>query len=401
VFANSNTFLVQSITGNGGATGGGSFLVVNGGFTNTGTVTVNGLSGKTSTVTVAGTWTNAGTFTANDFTTLTNNGTIVSQSGTFTVPNAATITNYNGATGTLTGGTWRALNAGFNFGGRAITTLASTTTVELSGASAGFAALTPLTQNNGLLRVLNGAFFAPTAALVNTAGTIEIGTDATFAKAIVVQSAGVLRATGGSVTGPVTVQTGGRFSSAGITQPLTTPGNFTINGGSGTIWDISFNGVPANTPATASTQAGRLALTGSATLNQVASSSSKINLTLVYTGSGQFPANQQVNYIIASGPAGSAGSAFKTNGGAFAFDPNQYSISASNFSSVQSYSLIVVGDNLVLQFVPVPEPTTLLAVIAVGAAGGRRARRRLNWAIALPGRSRREDATSNTTVSPS
>jgi hypothetical protein len=295
---------------------------------------------------------------------------------TLTVPDGATLANFSG--GTLTGGTWvvsssttQDSDSKIDFGTRAITTLATNTTIELHGSKTSFPALAALTQNTGTLRVLGGASFTPTAAVVNTAGIIELGTGGTFGKGVVVQSGGTLRATGGTVNGPVDVEPGGKFLSEGVGQPLTVTGPMTINGGSGTTWLVSFTGVAPNTPATASTQAGRVNLTGSANMNLVASSSDKITLFLNQTG-GTLAGGSPVNYVIATATTGGN---FQSNGGVFAFDPDQFTVVVAGFSGVESYSLLVDGNNLVLQFVPVPEPAVVTGIVAAGLVVAGRCRR--------------------------
>ncbi len=62
----------------------------------------------------------------------------------------------------------------------------------------------------------------------------------------------------------------------------------------------------------------------------------------------------------------------QSNGGAF--DPTGFDFSPAPFAS--NPILTVSGTNLVLSFTPVPEPTTVLAIAAVGLAGLRAVRRR-------------------------
>jgi hypothetical protein len=301
---------------------------------------------------------------------LTNAGTITALGGTFSVPDLATLDDFS--SGLLSGGgTWRAVNAGFDFGTRAISSLAAGTTVELNGA-ASFAALNSLVQNSGTLRILGGAAFVPTAGTVNTNGTIEVGAGSNFGKRITVQSGGILTGSG-TIDGAVTVQSGGRLSPGNGVGTLTVNAPVVVNGGTGTTWDVSFTGVPTNTPATASSLASRITVTGTSTLNLVTTSSNKITLNLIPAG-GSIPFGQPVNYVIATATTGSN---FQSNGGTFTYDPSQFTVTTSGFTGVTNLSLIIVDNNLVLQFVPVPEPGTVAGVIGLVAAVGLMRRRRV------------------------
>jgi fibronectin-binding autotransporter adhesin len=287
--------------------------------------------------------------------TFENTGVIFATTSTLNVPDTATLTNFSA--GTLTGGTWQLVNTTVNFGTRQVTTIGPGTSIELNGASTSFPALAGLTQNNGTLLVTTGATFTPTAATVATAGTIEAGPGGTFAKGIAVQSGGTVTGAG-TVTGVVAVQPGGRLAPGNGVGTLTVNAPVTVNGGTGTIWDVSFTGVAPNTPATASTQASRLALSGSATLNLAATSADKITLNLMQVG-GTLTPQQPVSYVIATAASGSN---FQTNGGGFSFDPSQFDVTFAGFGGVTTFDLSVVGNDLVIQFIPVPEPVSVLAI---------------------------------------
>ncbi len=319
-------------------------------------------------VSAGGTLNNSGSFTvdpgssSDEPSQLMNSGTVAMLGGTFSVPDGAALNNFS--SGLLSGGTWRAVNAGFDFGTRSITSIAASTTVELSG-SASFPALNSLVQNSGTLRVLGGATFKPTGASINTNGTVEVGSGSTFAKGIVVQSGGILTGAG-TIGGAVTVQAGGRITPGSGVGTLTVNAPVTVNGGTGTTWNISFVGVPSNTPATASTQASRIAV-GSSTLNLAASSANPITLNLILAG-GTPTMHQPVSYVVATAASGTN---YQTNGGSFAFDASQFNVTTAGFVGVDSFQLIVIGDNLVLQFVPVPEPAFVLtAALALALPAG-------------------------------
>jgi hypothetical protein len=151
---------------------------------------VRASSGGTATL-AATTHTNTGTYEALDGSTLSATGGLTNLSG-----------------GTLTGGTYRAVDNGGSatmaIPGTAVATLAAGTTAELSGANstmtfAGTSLASSLINNTGALRILNGRAFAMTNALNNT-GTVELG-GAALADATLTSGGNITNQSAGTIFG--------------------------------------------------------------------------------------------------------------------------------------------------------------------------------------------------------
>jgi hypothetical protein len=141
------------------------------------------------------------------------------------------VTNKTG--GTLTGGVWRVVSTGnistLMMRGTPINTIATNTTVELSGALAtfnvdGVLLQSSLSQNNGTLRVLNGHHFNMSNVLSN-AGTVELGgpglADATLTASTLTNT--------GTLMGHGTV-IGNILNTSGTVSPGSSPGTLHIDG---------------------------------------------------------------------------------------------------------------------------------------------------------------------------
>ena len=168
-----------------------------------------------------------------------NTGTVTVNSGTLSLTNALT----NLSAGTLTGGTYRAVDGGsgatFTSVGTAVSTIASTTTMELSGANsnmafAGTNLATSLVNNAGTLRIYNGRTFTMTNALNNT-GTFELG-GASLADATLTSGGNIVNSAIGTIFGHGTINN--TILNSGTVRAAN--GTLVINGGkidgqSGTI----------------------------------------------------------------------------------------------------------------------------------------------------------------------
>jgi hypothetical protein len=348
-----------------------------------GTGTLNVASGGTLTSAPGA----AGTITVPTGMTLTNSGTVQATSGTFAVNGSATLSNYTAGTQTLAGGVWLATGATIDFGGRAIGTIASGTTVELSGATAAVTGLNSITQVNGQLRIYNGATLTPPAT-VNIAGVVEAS--GTLGTAVVVQNGGKLTGNG-MVNGSVSAQSGGTVTPgpgpyAASGPGVLTVGNTALNGASTYVWELnSWTSTP-----TAGTNFDQLKGLSGAKMNLAgASSASPVVLKITSlngTSPGQIPAfdaTQARSWVVADFSAGNA------TGGVQSFTPDRFTLDTSAFLNslgTTSFSLSLDANSnlLVLSFMPVPEPGSAgLAVFVVGAglAGirrGRRVRRRFD-----------------------
>ncbi len=103
--------------------------------------------------------------------------------------------------------------------GRSITTIATGTTVILSGAGATFAALNLLTTNNGALSILGGNSFTPGATTLSNTGTLTVDTGGILHAGVNVSSGGKLTEAG-TITGPVAIVTG-TLAPGGVSSPGT------------------------------------------------------------------------------------------------------------------------------------------------------------------------------------
>jgi hypothetical protein len=268
--------------------------------------------------------------------------------------------------------------------------------VELSGSSAAVTGLTSLTQNNGQLRVYNGATLTPPGA-VNTAGVTEVS--GTLGTAVVVQSGGTLTGKG-TVSGSVTVQSGGTVApgpgpyAANGTAVLTV-GNTALSGGGVYVWEVN-NWTATPTPGTHYDQikgisGTRLNLSGASAASPVVLRITSLN----GSSPGQIPtfdATQGRSWVIADFSNGN------TTGGVQSFTPDRVTLDTSSFVNSLgggsfSLSTDASSNQLILTFSPVPEPGSVLLVVAaaagVGLRRGRRGRGRADHH--LPGDRRRED----------
>ena len=106
----------------------------------------------------------------------TNNGVFRSTGGgELEVRNAdAILTNYNAATGTLTGGRWEAIGGVIDLQGASIDTIAPGTEVVISGVGGDIPQMTSLNSLEGTLRIDNGAVIVA-AGDVALQGVLEFG----------------------------------------------------------------------------------------------------------------------------------------------------------------------------------------------------------------------------------
>jgi hypothetical protein len=269
--------------------------------------------------------------------------------GTVTVASGATLVGFT--SNTLGKGTWRVQNGALAFNGRTIQTIGANAAVVLDGPTATFAALDSLTQNNGVLRVLGGKTFTPTAASVNTAGIIEVGAGSTFGKAVVVQNGGTLRGSG-SIAGTVMVQNGGKLE-AGASAPgvLTANGVTLVNGAA---FLLVLDGA---TPGTGAGFHSQLTVFGAIDLG-----GSTLNATLDYS-----PEFGDSLMIVNNDGVDAVAGLFK--------DTLGNSLGEGSILSLSGYSFQIsylggTGNDIVLSFQPVPEPRVCLLLGTAVAAFG-------------------------------
>jgi len=297
--------------------------------------------------------------------TFTNSGTLLASSGTvrvraLTQNGSQTINFTNLNSGTLTGGSYLARNGGtLDFDGRSVTALGAGTIVELNGARSSFPALSTLDTNGGTLRILGGQNFAGASSILNT-GLVMIGSGSTLT--------GNLNVLAGTVRGSGTVTGNLIYGNAGGTLA---PGDET-SGSTGifsatsvrlsaaTTFDVDLNGT------TAGSGHDQLAISGVIDLN---------NATLAASLGSSFSPQEDDVLTIVQNNGGSAVT------GQFAGLPQGTAFMIGATTAYINY-FGGNGNDVVIQFAPVPEPGTLLLItglaLAAGRAGRRRAFRRSN-----------------------
>ncbi|HUR54405.1 MAG TPA: hypothetical protein VMZ71_09755, partial [Gemmataceae bacterium] len=258
-------------------------------------------------------------------------------------------------------------------------TIAANTTVEVSGDTSVVTALNSLTQNNGQLRVINGATISPSGT-VNTAGALEVG--GTLNSFVVVQNGGSLSGNG-TVGGNVTAQSGGTIApgpgpyiapGTGVLRTATT----LLNGGSTYTWELNSwtasPGAGGNYDQLRGTSGAKLNLAG-------ATSGNKITLRVTSLTAGNtlgltplFDNTVSRSWTIADYADGNG------SGGIQNFSADKFALDTSGFaneidSTNFSLSLDANSNRIILTYTPVPEPAAVLLVAAGGAYSGGLARR--------------------------
>jgi hypothetical protein len=371
----SGTLIIHAATTNTGLikAGGTGTLLFDQAVTLSGSGTFNVVAGGTLTVNASG-----ATITIPSGATFSNAGIVQVTAGTLAIPSGAILNNYTPTTATLSGGTWLATNSTIDLGGRAVGTIDTGTTVELSGSSAVMTGLTSLTQNNGNLRIYSGATLTPTGT-VNNAGMIEVS--GTLGTAVVVQSGGTL-AGQGTVNGSVTAQSGGKLTPgpgpyAASGAGVLTVGNTALNGGSTYVWELnSWSATPSagtNFDQLKGISGAKLSLAGASSGSPVVLKITSLN----GSSPGQIPnfdPTQGRSWVIADFSNGNA------SGGVQSFSPDRVTLDTSAFANGLgggsfSLSLDANSNLLILTFSPVPEPGSVLLVAAAAVAGLWRRRR--------------------------
>lgn len=311
----------------------------------------------------------------------TNAGTLNVSSGKFALSDAVTVTNFDAASHTLTGGVWKVGNATLNLGSRTISTIDAGTSVELGSSGSVVSGLSSLTQVNGNLRLFNSATLTPLST-VTVAGTVEAS--GTFGGNLTATTGGTI-AGNGTVNGSVVMQSGsvitpgpGPYAATG-TGILKT-GNLTLQGGSQYTWEV--NSWATNATAGSGfdqlkgTIAGsKLNLNGASTANPILLKITSLN--------GSSP-GQIANYdptvahdwVIADYSNGN------TSGGIVGFSADKFTLDTSAFANDPNTNRFFIhtdanSNQLILSFTPVPEPVTplLAGAACVGVVGWLRKRK--------------------------
>ncbi|HEY2783543.1 MAG TPA: PEP-CTERM sorting domain-containing protein [Fimbriiglobus sp.] len=199
--------------------------------------------------------------------------------------------------------------------------------------------------------------------------------------AITVNAGGAVAGTG-TINGSVLVMAGGVVGSPGTgVGTLTVANSVTVTAAApdtGAYFNLLVTRLGSN-----SAVGDQLAVTGG---------SSRLNFIGLAAGSPT-PADNKFRIRLQSDPANplAPGESYtitiaqtpgvQRNGTAvgpgYTFDPNDYQFFSPNFSAFSSTTLIVDGsNNLVMTFIPVPEPATVLVLAAFGLGAGGFLRRR-------------------------
>lgn len=136
-----------------------------------------------------------GTFSFTGAGTFSNEGVVESTLGTLAI-NPTTISNFTPATGTLSGGTWRAIGGSWTLGTRVISNIGPATDIRLKGPSITTPNFSALTSNAGTLALASLSITStPQGGTFTNSGTLELGSGAlwSFTGNAVLSDSSVLR----------------------------------------------------------------------------------------------------------------------------------------------------------------------------------------------------------------
>lgn len=184
----------------------------------------------------------------------------------------------------------------------------------------------------------------------------------------------------GTVNGPVTANPGGAVGPGASVGTLTVANTVTLNAaapGTGAVLDIEVSrtgiGTANNDLLVVTGAANRLNFAGLAA-GTPGAGDNKFRIRLLNDTANPMIAGESYSLVIAQTPG------VQRNGTgvgtAYTFNANDYQLFSPNFSAFNSASLIVdASNNLVLAFVPVPEPATILGLAALGLIAARARRK--------------------------
>jgi hypothetical protein len=305
---------------------------------------------------------------------VTNGGTIEADGGTiYWGDNVSTATNLPSST--LTGGTWIAANGGtLSFEGtNPIVAIAPNTTLVLdavgstvrtrSGSGSSYQNVEQtLTTNNGTLKVLTNRNFSSTSSGVINNGTIQLG-GGTFTASSLTNGAGSTLSGFGTFSplGGIAIGNGVVVSpgSAHANSYVGTLAFNTATLGSGGAYTFDL----MNASGTAGSGYDTLNVIGSLTITATPASPFTISVESINLGTGALGAasfNMAQSYQWTLLSAGSIGT----------IDATDFSINTSSFVNdfgIGSFFVSTNSNDLLLNFTPVPEPSTW-ALIAAGVA---------------------------------
>jgi hypothetical protein len=281
---------------------------------------------------------------------------------------SSSVTNLAG--GVLTGGTWMAVAGGqLNFfgAGNTVVTNGAGTTLVLDGSTSSFVSGSSghtleqtLTTNNGTLEILTNRNFPSTSTGIANNGTIQLGGGTLTAASLnngsgsLLSGFGTFNPTGGAINGSGVALSPGSASANHYVATLTF--NSLTLGPSGTYtFDVE------NAGGAAGVGYDTIGVTG--TLNASAATSFIVNLESISPGTGTpgaatFNAATSYQWTLFSSSSLTS------------FNPADFTVNSSLFTNSLgggSFSFTSVGNNIDLNFTPVPEPSTW-ALMAAGVS---------------------------------
>ena len=199
-----------------------------------------------------------------------------------------------------------------------------------------------------------------TGATTISAGTLNVNntTGSATGSGTVTLGGGTRLTGGGTISGPVTLQSGSALAAGNNGTGTITTGGLTLDGNN--VLEIEVN--QAGGTAGGATGWDKI-VAPTLTLNASAANPIVIDLRSLTLGNSagavaDFDNNQAYSWLIA-----------ETTGGIFNFSESAFDIQLGNFANdtgLGDFNVFSDGNNLYLNFTPVPEPST----VAFGAMGG-------------------------------
>jgi fibronectin-binding autotransporter adhesin len=305
-----------------------------------------------------------------DYLTNTSTGTIeASGSQIYLDQNLSVVTNFTGTT--LSGGTWVAAAGGlidFETTTNTIVTNAPGTTLVLSGSGSNIESGPSsmglehtLTTNNGTLEVLANRNYVGATAIANN-GTIELGggtltaTSLTNATGSVLSGYGTFNPTGGVTVGSGVLVSPGSTAAGSYIGTLDF-NTLTLGAGGSMVFDVS------NAAGTAGTGYDTINVTGTANITASSITPFNISIESINMGSGTpglasytYPNNYQWTLLTSSTLT--------------TFSASDFNLTDGTFVNGGVFSITSSGNDILLNFTPVPEPSTWALMLSGAAAAG-------------------------------
>jgi fibronectin-binding autotransporter adhesin len=310
------------------------------------------------------------------------NGSTIDAYATFTLPNNIVLN----SSMSLVGTGYEFTLSGQISGNNPITI---NSPIEFSGNNSSYSGTT-LFSNSGLLVVSNNNALGTGPVIVAAQGTLGVNTGITVTNAITLQSGGMLAGYGTlapTIPTSYTIDSGsiiaggggssGMFS-AGVPKPI--PGTFNLTasaslmfGPSGILqFSMDNSAGTAGTDYSAINSLGSLTLTTTGPVNPFTIQMISVDPGTKQAGVATFNSSLAASWVLIS-----------TTGIIGTFDPTAFVVDSTTFGQGAftggTFNVTEAGNDLMLNFTPVPEPSTwaMMAsgVLALGAAVRRRRRR--------------------------